>query len=243
MSYKEVHNSKIVNKKTYTAKDGRSYSMLELTYPNFSYTPGQFVMIQTPDDGFNWAYPYLIYDSSPDSVTVLARERASVFKREAGNKEIVWGANGTGLTNPPALIITEPAAFFLAAPICKSYPEATLILIGDKASVPEELCPDQTVFLTEINEICSNIEAADQICLMLNLGTLEPLMSQVSETARKKTNLFVSTQIGCGIGACRACYLHSPEMQAGFPVCCNGPFLPYNQINFEVDRNCFTTFI
>lgn len=243
MEYKKVLDSKIMKKETITSKDGRSFSLIELSYPGFSCRPGQFVMIQTPDDGFQWAYPYMIYSSAADSFSVLAPTNSSLSDRDTGSKQVVWGANGTGITDKvPSLMIAEPATFFLIAPLCHSFPDQELVILGEEASVPAALCPKKTLYVKNTEELALKMEQAETIYLALNIGTLEALMNDQTASVKDKSYVFVSTQIGCGIGACRACYLHSPDLQSGIPVCCNGPYMAYQRIDFETDRNCFLTY-
>lgn len=244
MKQKQVIETTIIQKEFIPGPPKRSYSLITLAYPGFSYDPGQFVMIQNQNEGFQWSYPYMIYSSNDNSVTVLAHERSSLYKREEGNKEAIWGANGSGLCGKvPTLLLAEPATFFLIAPLLNMYPQCRMLLIGNPGSVPARLCTSQTFFTTDQSQILAEIEKSDCVCAALNLDTSAPLLSSADSSLKEKILYFANTQIGCGIGACKACYLHDPDIQVGIPVCCKGPFLPYSSIDFNIDRNCFVTFL
>ena len=51
-----------------------------------------------------------------------------------------------------------------------------------------------------------------------------------------RTRIFTGVKVGCGIGACRGCYIDSSALPQGIPVCQEGPFLPAMSIDYEKDQ-------
>lgn len=244
MSYIPVIDSTILSTEIITAGDGRTYHLLELEYPEFTYEPGQFVMIQNQGDVFHWSYPYMIYENTARGLKVIAAEGSSLFSIGTSSKIAIWGANGTGCQpDGHAAFVAEPATLHLLLPLLHACAAPSLIVIGSKDSVPGEWIPADTRFVSDgANVVKLLTSVSDTVYMALNVPVLEDVMSNAKEAMKKQTLVFVSTRIGCGIGACKSCYLHSPDIHVGVPVCCNGPYLPYSKIDFEKDRKCFQTF-
>lgn len=244
MSYIPVIDSTVLSTQIITSNDGRTFHLLELEYPEFTYEPGQFVMIQNQGDSFHWSYPYMIYEGTAHGLKVIAADGSSLFPLEIGSKIAIWGANGTGhQPSGHAAFVAEPSTLHLLTPLLHACAAPSLIVIGSKDSVPGEWIPAGTRFVSDGAD-CVKLLAAesDTIYMALNLMVLEAVMGNADKALKKQTLIFVSTRIGCGIGACKSCYLHSPDIHVGIPVCCNGPYLPYSMIDFEKDRKCFQTF-
>lgn len=244
MSYIPVIDSTILSRQTVTAKDGRTLNILELSYPGFTYEPGQFVMIQKQNNGFHWSYPYMVYEATPQSLKIAASKTSSLFDSCPNDAVAIWGANGKAC-NPGehSLFVAEPATFHLLAPLIRACNDPNLIILGSKDSVPEKLLPGKVRFIQDNTQAPEELYTdPSSVYMALNIPNLEAIMKEADASLKKRTTLFVSTRIGCGIGACRSCYLHSPNIQMGIPVCCNGPYLPYVTIDFEKDRKCFQIF-
>ena len=245
MSYLPVIETRITDVKPISAENGRSYHLIGISSPGFASLPGQFVMIQRLDGHFTWSYPYMVYENTPEGLNVLAAENSSLWTAGAGDKIALWGANGKacGLAGTE-IFVAEPATAHLIFPLVHCADSQRLIICGGNAELPEELLPPQTSFISDFREIRQLLEGSGEtIYMALNLSTLEQILSGApSDSLAERIMLFVSTQVGCGIGACKACYLHSPDIQTGIPVCCSGPYLPYSRIDLEKDRKCFQVF-
>lgn len=256
MNYQPVIDTTILNVQEITARSGRGLRIIDIACPGFHSQPGQFVMIQKKDGGFQWSYPYMVYENTDQGLKVIAAPDASLGNAAAGTPIVLWGANGKAChLNRRDIFIAEPATLQLILPLVHSCAAPVLIVRGREDDAPLSLLPEDTRFMTDesqIRDVLLHCEDAS-IYMALNIGTLEAIVpAQRADAAgacdgeKAFTNrlfVFVSTQIGCGIGACKACYLHSPDIAMGIPVCCNGPYLPYTSIDFEKDRKCFQTFL
>lgn len=244
MSYIPVIDTVILSKNMVTSADGRALSLLELQYPDFTGEPGQFVMIQKHGEGLQWSYPYMIYACTAKGLQIIASETSSLFQSDTDDPVSVWGANGKGcFLDKQGIFVAEPATLPLILPLVRACSQPHLIIIGSETNVPLKLLPSEVRFTSDRDEVLSILHSSnDRIYMALNLSTLETVIEPAVSTLKDRITLFTSTRIGCGIGACRSCYLHSPTIHMGIPVCCNGPYLPYNMIDFDKDRKCFQTF-
>lgn len=242
--YIPVLDSTVLSVQVMTANNGRPLHLLELEYPDFTYVPGQFVMIQNQGDGFHWSYPYMIYEGTDRGLKVIAAKNSSLFPLATGAETAIWGANGIGCApGTNAVFVAEPATIHLLAPLIHACTTPTLFLIGSESAVPKELLPSITHFVSDGAQALKYLtDGSDAVYMALNVPVLESIMNCADDSLKERTMVFASTRIGCGIGACKSCYLHSPDIQMGIPVCCNGPYLPFNMIDFEKDRKCFQTF-
>ena len=244
MSYLPVIDTYISDVKTVTNEAERCYHIVKIENPGFTGLPGQFVMIQKQDCGFAWSYPYMIYENTPEYLKIIVTQNSSLFQSNSGEKIALWGANGKGYTlSGGEIIVAEPATMHLALPLIHSADSPNVIIYGPSEECFTELLPAKTRFISDPSEILHLLKAsAEPVFMALNISSLEKITVLSDENLTKRIICFVSTQIGCGIGACKACYLHSPEIHMGIPVCCNGPYLPYELIDFSKDRKCFQVF-
>ena len=244
MSYLPVIDTYIAEVKAITNEAGRCYHLITIDNPGFTGLPGQFVMIQKQDKGFAWSYPYMIYEDTTQHLKIIATQNSSLFQSSPGEKIALWGANGKGYTlNGSETIIAEPAMMHLALPLIRSADSLNVIIYGCPTECFPELLPAGSLFTSDLSEISRLLHASSApVFMALNITNLEKIAEPSDKTLTKRITCFVSTQIGCGIGACKACYLHSPEIHMGIPVCCNGPYLPYDLIDFSQDRKCFQIF-
>lgn len=249
MNHLPVIDTYIESVENIWAAKGRHYQVITIASPDFSGLPGQFVMIQKQEGGFAWSYPYMILENTPGGLKVIATPMASLWNITAGAQIALWGANGRAcpLTGCETFV-AEPATFHLILPLIKHTTAPRLIIVGDPHELPAQLLPENTLFTTADSEVFHILETVDTpVYMALNIATMEAIIPQNNlqqpPAFVNRLFLFVSTQIGCGIGACKSCYLHSPDMAMGIPVCCNGPYLPYTSIDFQKDRKCFQVFI
>lgn len=242
--FRPVTDAEILSVQSFTAESGREFRCFTLACPDFSARPGQFIMVQEQGDGFYWSYPYMVYRCTPQGPQVIAGKSSSLFVHPAGDKVALWGANGKGCALAEhTIFVAEPSTLSLILPLVLACANPELILVGNKEDVPAELLPAQTVFLSRADRIREKCEVSSApVYMALNLPVLEEIMKDAPAGLAERAFVFASTQIGCGIGACKACYLHSPDLHMGIPVCCSGPYLPYTAIDVEKDRKCFQIF-
>lgn len=244
MNNNAVIETTIIGKKICHSKDGRSHEIHEIAYDGFQFLPGQFVMIQVKADAFDWSYPYMILDKTNSGFTVIAVKRSSLYGKNQGTDLILWGANGRGLQIPASCtMVTEAATCFLTAPIATADPSCHLFYYGTPESAIPEICPSQTAYHRSLREIAGILEqGTEPVYMALNLPTLKELMEDASSSLKARTTVFAAVDMACGVNACKGCYLHSPSIAVGIPVCCHGPYLPYTEIDFAADEKCFHYF-
>lgn len=241
MSLLPVIESKITDAEIFTAEDGRCLKRLHIKVQDFQGEAGQFVMIRRESGGFHWAFPYMIQDFTAQSLEVLASRDASLFPAQAGESVALWGANGQGYKfSAEDHFLAEPATVHLILPLLKKLPEVKFHILGKEGSFPAELLPSVPVFSEDMTvPVREYNKTAGKIFMALNIETAERILPLLTEDRKQETFFFVAAQMSCGIGACRSCYLHSPDIQTGIPVCCNGPFIPLNSIDFAADKKIF----
>lgn len=227
--------------RTVNGPENRTYRELFIAGKGISGQPGQFVMIRR-DQGPNcWAYPYLLQSCRKDGFTVCAVEGTSLFDAEPGTPLVVWGPSGKPVTaEGPAVLVMEGATAFLGLPFLQADPQLPFV-----ALLPREAAgcladyPNGT-FVTSLEEAAAAV--GDRVVIgALNVETVQRLARAAGRTERFYA--FASTKISCGVNGCKSCYLHSKDLPLGFPVCCHGPYLPYDAIDFEADVRCFHTFV
>ena len=245
-----IKDTTIINKTSYTGIDGRKYAELEIAFDDFNFKPGQFMMIKTTNMGVNWSYPYMIINKSEKGFRVIAKEDTSIFNYGLESKVTVFGPGGKGveIEDEGYIVVAEGATYPLVSSFVKNSDGKCekVIFVGKENEVQFPVSDEEhgEVYFEDINKASEfiNNAASKKIIIALNLDTLLPLMEKVQEDKKDNILVFVSTKMGCGVGACRGCYIHSPEVKTGISVCCEGPFMPYKIIDFEVDKKCFQTF-
>lgn len=230
--------------------EGRSYREIWIEYPDLSFLPGQFVMVKKALGPTCWAYPYMLQEKTENAIKVYAVQGSSLFEAQRGIPLLVWGANGRGIfADQDTVIVSQTETAFFATPFLHMEPGMRHILIGER---------DETCFVEKMGRIWnvgSPAEAAAMLQILLGDGGCrkEKLIFalNVSETRRllallgesgAGVQVLAPTRISCGVGGCKGCHLHSKELKLGTAVCCSGPFLPGDKIDFEADKRCFHVF-
>lgn len=241
MEYKTVLDTKILSRTERTGC-GQNWVVFEIVYPGFTFSPGQFVMIRGGSNTFNWSYPYMVQGATEEGFTIVSQPGGALYGCCPGDAVVVWGALG----NPPAggelTLVAQPESYHFVAPLLKLAGAKTLVMVGGEA--PEAIPGGVTVVNAAGPKEASQVLSEDggRAALALNLPELMATMANVPDALKKDALVFAYTKMGCGIGACRGCYLHSPDIKTGIAVCCEGPYLPYTKIDFETDKNCFQVF-
>lgn len=244
MDKNTVVNSSVLQKRTFTTPEGRSFAEMELAYPDFSFAPGQFVMVRICTLGVHWAYPYMVQKATPQGFVVAVHQGADLYSLDENEDVLVWGVSGRGVPlEGDITLVAEPATSFLTAPLAQAKPGCKLLLIGGKDYTPYagetpgvELVSDASAAAEVLAKTTGTVITA------LNLSTLLPMMEHTPEEVQKRTLLFASTNVACGVGACKACHLHHKDLQLGIAVCCAGPYVSWDSVDLSVDHKCFQLF-
>ena len=185
----------------------------------------------------------MVQSKTIDGFTIIALPDAAIYGNQSGDAVVVWGANGKGVPDEVITLVAQPESYHYVAPLLKLSRVDCLVMINGDA--PEQLPSGvEIISVNHPKQAASELsQKKNRIALALNLPELTEIASGVSDNVKNNMLIFVYTRVGCGIGACRACYLHDSEIQTGVAVCCEGPYLPYNSINFEIDKSCFQVFI
>ena len=244
MNKYSVIKTSIIKKDIKSSKDGRLYEILEIAYQDFQFTPGQFVMIQKSTNTFDWSYPYMILCATQNGFQITAVPGSSLYGSLPGQMLSLWGANGKGLTfSEPPTLICEPATEFLVTPFSYAYADSSMIFIGRPESAITCSSPRNITFVNSPEEVFDILKSHScSFIFALNYPALSSIFKHLDTPVKERSFIFASTGIACGIGACRGCYLHSPDIRVGIPVCCEGPYLPSNRIQLPEDAKCFHFF-
>lgn len=237
-----VQETRVLQVTSVAGPQNRIYHRIDIPYQGFSFRPGQFVMIKIDGGPTCWAYPYMIQSGNEKGFTVYAGERTSLFQAEQDTPLVVWGPSGRPVfRGEHTVILVEPPAAFLASPF-----------LHDNSSVPYIAWMPETeggflneykkgIWVDTLSEMAEELKAIshDTVIAALNVSTVNQLANYLPEEERRKLMVFASTRISCGVDGCKSCYLHSDTIQLGISVCCNGPYLPYGEIDFEANKRCF----
>ena len=240
---KIVKETKVLAVRTLTGPQQREYREIRIGYPGFSFHPGQFVMVKKDLGPSCWAYPYMIQAACEDGFIVYAVKGTSLFDAYAELPLIVWGPSGKAVsTDDSTVVVVEPAAAFLATPFLNQDPNCRFIALVDreKAGILSGYANGSYVESVEqAGALLHDLNAA-KVIGALNVENVQALAAAGVPT--QSIMAFASTKISCGVDGCKSCYLHSPDLPLGLSVCCNGPYLPYDKIDFEANVRCFHTF-
>lgn len=236
-----VRETSVHSVRTLMGPENRTYRELLITGEGISGQPGQFVMIRRNQGPNCWAYPYLLQSCGTDGFTVCAVEGTSLFDAEPGTPLVVWGPSGKAVTaEGPAVLVLEGATAFLGLPFLQMDRQMPFVALMPRTAAGCLADYPGGVFVSSVEEAAATV--GDRTVIgALNVETVQRLARAMGRTDRLYA--FASTRISCGVNGCKSCYLHSKDLPLGFPVCCNGPYLPYDAIDFEADIRCFHTFV
>lgn len=223
----------------------RRWREILVEYPEISFGPGQFVMIRKDCGPTCWAYPYMLQRSTDRGFTVCAVENSSLYEAEAGTPLVVWGANGRAVRpGVDTVVLSQSATLFLAAPFLEAEPRCRQIVLCDPADRNFLESSPSILPVESVEEMARELELArpGAVVAALNVSVLLELAAAWNRPQNLPFDVFAATKISCGVGGCKSCYLHSRSIRLGIPVCCSGPYLPYERVDFEMDCRCFHTF-
>ena len=253
----QVIESKILGIRKLPGPSGRVYQEIRIEYPDMTFLPGQFVMVKKALGPTHWAYPYMIQESGENEITVYAVPGASLYDTESGIPLLVWGANGRGIAaDQNTVVISQAGTAFFATPFLNQVKGIRHILIGGHkedvflSKYANTSAADSTEEAAALAASAIKLRSSENVKLLfaLNVSESRRLLELVREagdsrlTADGSIQILAPTRINCGVGGCKGCYLHSKELKLGIAVCCSGPFLPGEKIDFEADQRCFHVF-
>lgn len=220
----------------------------KLMAEHLKFHAGEYLMIRTHNREVGWPYPYMIHGVTDRGFLVLAAEDQDLFWSGLKDPVEYWGPRGTGPLDAEQsfVLLTEPAVFFLVRPFLGMSGLRGIVLIDpENTEISPELenlvrCADMNIAWKTVKNMQS-----DRVIAALNPKNAEMLSEVFGEDEIEWGNrvfLYVTNKKACGIDACKGCYLHSPKEKFGINVCCKGPFMPLNMIDFEADRKCFETY-
>ena len=223
----------------------RRWKEILVEYPEISFGPGQFVMIRMDCGPTCWAYPYMLQKRTDQGFAVCAVEHSSLYEAQPGTPLVVWGANGRAVRpGADTVVLSQSDTWFLAAPFLEAEPRCRQIVLCDPMD-REFLGKNPSVRPMEsVEEMARELEQTrpGAVAAALNIPVLLKLTAVWDRPQHLPFDVFAATRISCGVGGCKSCYLHSQSIRLGIPVCCSGPYLPYERVDFETDRRCFHTF-
>jgi len=224
----------------------RRYACIEIPYPFEGLKPGQFLMIQAQLSNVNWAYPFLVQRVGAGACTVLATVSTRLYHAQIGCALTVIGPCGNPNTVEDTgmfMVLTEPACYFLTLPFFeKANGFTNLLWLGQEKYEPfwgERTKVESIVAVDQAVERALKI--GGRLVVALNPPKLEPVVKALQQAKALDCLVFAPTKMGCGIGACRSCAMHSQQVRSGILTCCEGPYMPLSTFDFDTDRKCFIT--
>lgn len=223
-------------------------ALVTIALKDVSFQPGQFLMAKTCDREVCWGYPYQIQEAGADTVTVLAPIRSDLYRQFPDSEVTVWGPRGRGPLaegNGTVILVAQPATFDRVLPFLRSASQRCrlLLMVGDNPQGNCYFLNEQisTVCMNGVEPLCVALEGMDdsQIIAALNPKEMLEYSNFATEDIRQKTWMFMPTKIGCGIGACTGCVVHSSETSFGIKICEEGPFLRMDRVDLEADIHSF----
>lgn len=248
-----VTGSRILRRMDLYFFGGRKYREFEIASGE-SFEAGQYLMIRTKNREVSWPYPYFIHRRTAAGLVVLAREDQDLYNSAPNDFVEYWGPQGTapvdGKERP--ILVAEPAVCFALYPFLCRQAYRRLIITGPKFE-DAAINPESARYCSEIGEAeyCSEIgeavsllgEETGPVIAAFNPAAAKIFAENTAKERKKDTYIFVSNKKACGMDGCKGCYLHSGDTKFGINVCCKGPFMPLDVINFEADGRCFETFL
>ena len=225
-------------------------ALVTIALKGISFQPGQFLMVKTCDGEVRWGYPYLIEEAGPESVTVLALARSDLYRQLPDSEVAVWGPRGRGPLadgDGTVILVAQPATVDRILPFLRSTSHRCrlLLMVGENPQGNCQLFNEQisTVCINGVEPLCVALEGMDdsQIIAALNPREMLEFRNFAPREIQQKAWMFMPTKIGCGIGACVGCVVHSSEAPFGIKICEEGPFLRLDRVDLEADIHSFVT--
>lgn len=259
----KVKDSCILSKYEEIGLDGKKWKKLEIDWDNEEFEPGQFIMAAGKKDAVSWPKPFLLQEKTERGFSIRIHEENPCYAWDEGDMLTVWGICGKGIaekaekTDKTFSVVTDPSGMLLILPILHHYGEmCTGIYIAGKKDREDEykrwISDMLGKSLEEKYQGIENCEAfgqkeaalkADYLVAALPLERISQLKKGMTRSMEERLWIFTGVKVGCGIGACRGCYIHAEGEKHGIPVCQEGPFLPIGKIKYKQDQNFLMHFV
>lgn len=245
MQKESVVKSLVLQKRNFCTKENRNFVEMELLCPNFSFKPGQFVMVRINAPGVHWAYPYMVQKTTEKGFVVAAHQRAALAAAQTGTALCFWGPSGRAVSlDENTSFVAQAATTFLIAPLVQAMPGCKLFIVGGSGYTTYAGEAPVVQLVKSGKSAAQSLQTAKgDIITALNVDVLEEFMGHLPQNLHSKTSIFASTNVACGIGACKACHLHNKNLPLGIAVCCAGPFVPWQSVDISQDKKCFHQFL
>lgn len=237
MSY--VKDTVVVADRALQGADGTTWKELVIADSSATFEPGQFLMAAPVSGGAGWPSPLMIQEVNREGFVVYIHPDSPLFGLRQKDALTVWGPNGAAIPVTGSYkILTDAKGLILTAPFLRRYTDRCkgLYIVGSK-EVPgiPGLTGLEPVYVRKPS--AADLSVADAILATLPLETVAEWKKEASPADTAKTVLFVGAKVGCGMGACRGCCIHSGEASTGVVVCQEGPFLPMDAVDYQKDQN------
>ncbi len=235
-----THNTIVSNQFTFQGLDGQTWKKLVISWNNPAFEPGQFLMVERFLPGQNAPAPsaLTIQDIAPDGFEVLVHPNSPLYSLDKGDGVVVWGP--CGRRAPIACdytLLTDDAGSILVAPLANKMNDCQNIYVLGKAQSAKQVFRSNPVHRISSFDEIPDLSNANLLVVALPLELMAQWKRQVSSQLEQKSVVFVGAKVGCGIGACRGCFIHSKDDPCGIPVCQCGPFMPLKDIDYAKDQN------
>lgn len=245
----KVYDTRVSELAQCVTETGRHYAVVTVAMEHMQFQPGQFMMVKTCDAEVRWGFPYLIQRADEGSFTVLAPRDSDLYRQLPGSEIAVWGPRGTAAlaAEEPFVLVAEEATYDRILPLAINHAQQCrlLLMVGGGEQNGIRLLDEQVsvAYLNDVESICVALEGMEdeRIVAALNPAGMKVFCGFATAGIRARTRMFVPTKIGCGIGACTGCVIHTPDSPVGIRICEEGPFLPLERIDLETDMHCLTT--
>lgn len=236
-----VKNTVVVSSGTLPGADGTTLKELVIAWEGAAFEPGQFLMVAPVcGESANWPSPLMIQRGTGEGVVVLVHPDSPLYALRAGDALTAFGPNGKGVPVKGSFaVLCDARGLPLVAPLLRAKKDACqgLYLVDGccGADAAEPVCGVAAKPVDAL-EKAVDFGGAQTLVVALPLDKLARWKKAAPALAEKSV-VFVGAKVGCGMGACRGCYIHSGPDSTGVAVCQEGPFMPMDAVDYAKDQN------
>lgn len=234
MSY--IKDTVLLSARTFAGADGATWKECLVAADSAGFEPGQFLMVASMyGTGVHWPSPVMIQRLDAKGVCVWLHPNSPLYELRDGDAVTIWGPNGKGApVQGEFSVLCDAKGFLLAAPLLRAWPERCkgVYLTGSYHAESAAFAGMRPA------PVAAPEELPDAKTLVIALP-LEELAHWKAAAAGKAERcvVFTGAKVGCGVGACRGCFIHSGPVSTGIAVCQEGPFLPIETVDYAKDQN------
>lgn len=251
----EVREAVVLSCKGFIGMDGQYWKEAQISWSKPEYVPGQYVMVARKVSGERWPSPLMIQGKTREGLVVWIHSTSPLARIQEQEAVTVWGPSGMGLElERDYLLVSDEAGSLLTHPFLENAEGCRGSYILGKTSGIARQKDARVVKVEGIEELVEVWKQNDgipvsgfsdevDIIVAVPLAIVDRWKKQMPDSVLARTRIFTGVKVGCGIGACRGCYIHDRNGGQGVPVCQEGPFLPLESIDYERDQNFLMHFI